>query len=208
MTQTILTFGDSNTHGTPPMTSRDHHPRLVRRWPVVMAENIDCNLIEDGLGGRTACAQPVGSVEPYLDGPLGLHMALRAHGPIDWLTIMLGTNDLQTRHGNTADAVAASLSNLMSIAHNAEIQDRHNGFRTLLISPPPVLDEGAFAPEFMDAPRKSVELPSRVAHLADRWGCAYLDAGALIASDPRDGVHFNEAAHETLGRAVAKMLSA
>lgn len=207
MKRTILAFGDSNTYGTPPMGSRDYHPRFPRRWPVVMAENLNCDLIEAGLGGRTAAAQTISGGEMYLDGPLGLRMALLGHGPIDDLLIMLGTNDMQARHGRTAEAIVASISNLLSIAHETEMQARHNGFRTLLICPPPALEGGTFVPEFRGAAEKSGALPRLYHELSEAWDCAFLDAGAFIGSDPRDGVHFGADAHTTLGNAVASELS-
>ena len=206
MTQTILTYGDSNTHGTPPMDSTAHHPRLARRWPVIMAERLGSELIEDGLGGRTACAMPANSVDVYLDGQIGLHMALRAHGPIDQLIIMLGTNDLLTKFGKTAEGVMAGVGGLLALAHAQDIQARHDGFQTTIICPPPVLDLGTFDPEFMGAAEKSAALPELLRTLAARWHCRFLDAGTLIASDPRDGVHFDEEKHAILGQAVADLL--
>ena len=42
--------------------------------------------------------------------------------------------------------------------------------------------------------------------MATRHGCGFLDAGAVIASSPLDGVHFDAAEHASLGRAVAGAL--
>jgi len=207
MTQTILTYGDSNTHGTPPMGSKDHHPRLEKRWPVVMADATGFTLIEEGLGGRTACALPANSPDCYLDGQLGLHIALRTHGPIDWLVIMLGTNDMQTKYGKSPEDIMAGIAGLMALAHSDEIQDRHGGFEILLVCPPPVLEMGSFEPEFMGATPKSETLPQLYDMLAARWGCWFLDAGQHIKSDPLDGVHFGAAAHDVLGHAIAAKIS-
>lgn len=207
MTQTILTYGDSNTYGTPPMESREHHPRLTGRWPVVMANALGCNLIEEGLPARTACSLPANAQEPHLDGQIGLQIALRSHGPIDRLVVMLGTNDLQTRYGKTADMICAGIASLLVTAHSDELQDRHDGFETMIICPPVVIDGGTFIPEFMGAPAKSAQLPELYAALAERWNCGFLDAGKVIKSDPLDGVHFNATAHAALGQAVADALA-
>ena len=55
--RTLLCFGDSNTHGTQPMRSRDDARRLGRRerWPGVLQAALgpDWHVIEDGLPGRT-----------------------------------------------------------------------------------------------------------------------------------------------------------
>ena len=206
MKETILCFGDSNTHGTPPMVSRDHHPRFDRRWPVVMAEILGCELIEDGLPGRTACQLIATSADVHLDGLLGLRIALASQGPIDRLVIMLGTNDLQNRHGKTAAQIASGIAALLSHAHMDETQARHDGFSTLLIAPPPVVEVGTFVPEFLGGAVKAAELAPLLRELAAAWGADFLDAGAHMAVDSVDGTHFDEAGHEALGVAVARVL--
>src|SRR5210317_226721 len=99
MAKTILTFGDSNTYGTPPAQARAENRRFGPdvRWPCVMARALGeaWQVIEAGLPGRTTClADPV--MGAHMDGQIGLRIALEGHGPIDLLTIMLGTNDAQT----------------------------------------------------------------------------------------------------------------
>jgi len=121
MTYTVLTFGDSNTHGTPPLASRDPHPRMKRRW----------------------------------------------------------------------------------LALDADVQDRHNGFQLLIICPPVAISSGTFATDFVGAKETSAALPPLYARIAQNRGLHFMNAGAHITSSPIDGVHFDEAAHETLGQAVA-----
>lgn len=206
MTETILAFGDSNTHGTPPMVSRDHHPRLDRRWPVVMAEILGCHLIEDGLPGRTACQLNVTSPDLHLDGPLGLRMALATHGPIDRLLIMLGTNDFQTKYGKTPAQVAAAIAGLLVIAHDPVIQMNHGGFSVVLICPPPTEETGTFVPELYQSTEKMQRFLPLLMELAAQWNVPCIDAGAHIHVDAADGTHFDAAAHETLGKIIAATL--
>ncbi|SEW45725.1 Lysophospholipase L1 [Cognatiyoonia koreensis] len=206
MKQTILAFGDSNTHGTPPMDSHDHHPRLARRWPVVMADILGCTLIEDGLPGRTACQITASDPDLHRDGHLGLRISLNAHGPIDRLIIMLGTNDLQAKYGKTADAIAAGIAGLLRMANDAETQARHDGFAITLVCPPPIEEAGAFVPELFGGAAKSRALLPRLQELAAQWGAGFIDAGAHIAVHPKDGTHFDADAHDTLGKAIAAAL--
>jgi lysophospholipase L1-like esterase len=189
------------------MATRAFHQRLERRWPIVMAEELGCTLIEAGLGGRTVCNQNPQDGELYLDGPLGLRIALLSSGPIDTLVIMLGTNDLQTRHGRSAEDIRAGMSKLLSIAHDAEIQARHANFDVLVVCPPAALETGTFSPEFDGAAEKTTTLPALYADLAKRWGDQFFDAGTVINSDPLDAVHFGEVAHRKLGLAIAKVLA-
>ena len=116
---TILTYGDSNTHGTPPTPEAGLYLRLGAedRWPCVMQRVLgsDWTLIEEGLPGRTTVFNdPV--TGPTMNGLLGLPMALRSHGPIDWLTIMLGTNDCQIHYGTTAEQITGGLAALLAFA--------------------------------------------------------------------------------------------
>jgi lysophospholipase L1-like esterase len=203
MTKTILTFGDSNTHGTPPMHDFGRHPLHLRRWPVVMAEALGCTVIEEGLPGRLAASHADTTMGPEMNGQLGLRIALASHGPIDLLTIMLGTNDLKLDHGKTATQIAASVAGLIKIAQNADIQAKHDGFDILLICPPPILEEGTFAGDFAGQSAVSEALPAAYAFVANARGTWFLDAGAHITSSPTDGIHFDAAAHEVLGQAVA-----
>lgn len=202
---TILTFGDSNTHGTPPMTDRVLRARHGRdiRWPQVMARSLGWDLVEEGLPGRTAQFD-----DPVMDGLMNGHPALRqalqSHGPLDVLTIMLGTNDVKTRFGATPEQVMAGMAALLDLATSAEMQDRHGGFRVLLICPPPVQETGVLAMDFWGATAKSQALPPLYAALAASRGVGFLDAGQVIAVSPVDGVHFDAAAHLTLGAAVAE----
>lgn len=202
--ETILTFGDSNTHGTRPITDRAVYGRFGAdvRWPTVAARALGWPLVEEGLPGRTTMfADPV--MGDFMDGRVGLKMALRSHGPIDVLTIMLGTNDVKTMFGATPEAIAAGLAGLLAIAHSDDMQTRHGGFKTLVICPPPVIEQGAVVDVFFGGRAKSLALSPLYAALAAHWGAGFLDAGAHIGVSPVDGVHFDDKGHADLARAVA-----
>lgn len=206
MTYTVLTYGDSNTHGTPPMGSFDLHPRTLNRWPRVMANTLGCDLIEAGLPGRLAAGHGDPNMGVHMDGQLGLRIALASDGPIDLLTIMLGTNDLKADLGKTAPQIASHIDALVKIAQTDELQDRHGGFQILVICPPPVIGAGIFMPDFADSGEISRALPALYSRVAERRGVHFIDAGAHITSSDIDGIHFDEAAHNVLGNAVADQI--
>lgn len=203
----ILCFGDSNTHGTPPMRTAVEYNRFAAavRWPTRMAGALGCELIEEGLPGRTAQFGDA-VMGPHMNGLDGLKIALQSHGPIDWLVLMLGTNDVKARFGASPELVTGGIAALLDIAQSPEMQDRHGGFRVLLICPPPVLEQGPIADQFFGARRRALELPPLYKALAEARGVVFLDAGQVISVSPLDGVHFDEAAHGALAEAVAAVL--
>jgi lysophospholipase L1-like esterase len=145
MARTLLCFGDSNTHGTPPIVTRGEAYRRFgadTRWPRVVASLLpDWEIAEEGLPGRTAqFPDPV--MGAHMDGREGLKIALQSHGPIDALIIMLGTNDTKTRFGASPEKITAGIAGLLDIAMSLEMQARHGDFHILLICPPPVLEQG------------------------------------------------------------------
>ncbi|MCC7319478.1 MAG: SGNH/GDSL hydrolase family protein [Rubellimicrobium sp.] len=207
MTRTLLCFGDSNTYGTPPMVSlTEPHRRLDRatRWTGVCARDLgpDWEVVAEGLPGRTAqFDDPV--TGPHMNGAAGLRIALESHGPVDVLAIMLGTNDTKACYAVPPRQIAAGIAGLVAIALSAEMQARHGGFRVLLIAPPPVEETGCLRAIFWGGRERSLALAPVLRDLAAVNGTGFLDAGQHMTVSPVDGVHFDEAGHAALGRAVA-----
>ncbi len=206
MTKTVMTFGDSNTYGTPPAHARGENQRFgpETRWSTVMQGMLgpDWTLIEDGLPGRTTC-RPDPVMGAHMDGQLGLRIALESQGPIDLLVIMLGTNDLQTHHGSSAEQVIGGLASLLAIARSDPYQTRHNSYEILLICPPHMLEQGTYRDTLLGAHAKSVALAPLAAELADHWGIPFLNAGNHIGPSETDGIHLEAKDHVILGKAVA-----
>ena len=207
----LLTFGDSNTHGSQPIPPDGTRARLgpSDRWPGVAAAALgpEWRLIEEGLPGRTAqFPDPV--IGPHMDGRIGLRIALMSHAPFDVLAIMLGTNDVKARFCATADAVAGGIAGLLDIALHADTLVRTGPFKVLLIAPPPVEEAGVLAGEFWGGAAKSRALAPILEQLAAARGVGFLDAGQVIRVSPVDGVHYGPAEHAGLGAAVAAAVRA
>ncbi|MGR3501933.1 SGNH/GDSL hydrolase family protein [Pseudaestuariivita sp.] len=206
--RTILTFGDSNTHGTMPLPA-DGSPGgrhgLTERWPRVMLEALGegWHLVEEGLPGRTTCRSDPGSLVE-MDGGTGLMIALKSHAPVDVLTIMLGTNDTKTRFAATPMQIMGGIAGLLDLVVLPDVQEAHPGLKVLVICPPPVQERGVLADMFMGAEGVSAKLADLCATLCTARDVRFLDAGSLISVSPVDGVHFDAEAHAVLGRAVAR----
>lgn len=211
MAHTLLVFGDSNSHGTPPIVTRGEYLRYDAsiRWPQVVARALGAGwtVVEEGLPGRTTqFDDPV--MGAHMNGQTGLMIALHSHGPIDLLVIMLGTNDAKTRFNPTPERIVAGIAGLIDIALSEPIQTRHDGFEVLVICPAPVEEVGPIAGEFVGGAAVSASLaPPLAAHCATR-GVAFLDAGTVVEVSAQDGVHLEPDAHQALGAAVARFIEA
>ena len=163
-------------------------------------------MIEEGLPGRTAMYDdPV--MGAHMNGQAGLKIALESHGPIDVLVLMLGTNDVKARFTSTPEQVVGGIASLLDIAQHRLMQERHGGFQTLLICPPPVVEVGPIRHEFWGGAARSVALPPLYQALAKARGIGFLDAAAVIAVSPIDGVHFGIEEHAKLATAVQEKLA-
>ena len=203
----VMCFGDSNTHGTPPITDLALYERygVGVRWPTRVQADLGCELIEEGLPGRTAqFDDPI--MGAHMNGQTGLKIALESHGPLDVLVLMLGTNDVKARFTSTPQAVVGGIASLLDIAQQQEMQERHGGFKLLLVCPAPVVEVGPIKDEFWGGAARAQALPQLYAALARARGIEFLNAGEVIKVSPLDGVHFDQAEHAKLAVAVAAKL--
>jgi lysophospholipase L1-like esterase len=210
MARTVLCFGDSNTHGSPPATALDApSARYGRdtRWPTLMAAHLgpDWHVIEEGHPGRTTVHDdPIEGA--HRNGLTVLPSMLESHRPIDVVILMLGTNDLKGRFSVNATDIALSLERLIAVIRSFACGPNGANPGILLVSPPPIIETGCLAEMFEGGAAKSHALAPAVAKAAARAGVAFLDAGAHIAVSPVDGIHYEPGAHATLALALAATL--
>ena len=205
----VLCYGDSNTHGTIPMRTLEDAGRYPpdERWPGVLAASLGAGwrVVEEGLPGRTTVyPDPISGV--HKNGLALLPAALESHAPVDDVVVMLGTNDLKHRFQVPPVEIGESVGLLLHLIRHSYAGPGASQPRILLVAPPPVLEAGCLAEIFAGGAAKSARLAATYAAVAARHGAGFLDAGALIASSPTDGVHFERDAHAALGRAVAAAL--
>lgn len=197
----ILCFGDSNTWGYSP-AGDGRFPRDVRWTGVLQAQlGNSARVIEEGLNGRTTVWDD--PIEGDKNGLRHLPSLLESHAPLDLVVIMLGTNDLKKRFSVTAWDIAASVDRLAGIVLASASGPGGRPPKLLLVAPPPLARLSQWAEMLEGGTEKSRLLAPRYRAVADERGCAFLDAGSIIRTSDRDGVHFEADAHAALGKAVA-----
>lgn len=206
----LLTFGDSNTHGTPPITTRGVYARYdaATRWPTRAAAQLgpDWALVEEGLPGRTTCFDDP-MMGDHMNGTTGLRIALNSHGPLDYMVLMLGTNDVKARFGASPERIVAGFASLVDMALAPEMAGRHPHLKILLVAPPPVQELGPLAAEFLGAADKGAALAAALSNYAAARGLGFLDAGKVLETSKIDGIHFEPAGHAALAKAIAETLT-
>ena len=208
----VMCFGDSNTFGTPPHGA-DPVARYdaVDRWPRVMGQALGCEVIEEGLPGRTTDLSDPTLPEiggAGMDGAAYLPAALASHLPLDWVVILLGTNDLKSMYARTPLRVAIGAATLVDIAQSigGGVGTPYSSPRVLLLAPPPLGRMSHFSEMFVGGQEKARALPGLYAAMAAAAGCAFLDCGTVIATDGFDGLHWTATTQRRLGAAVAERL--
>ncbi len=210
MTRTVLCFGDSNTHGTPPVPNLGASGRYDRttRWPALMSAHLGAawHVIEEGHPGRTTVHDdPIEGA--HRNGLTVLPSMLESHKPIDVVILMLGTNDLKGRFSVNATDIALSLERLIGVIGAFACGPNGTNPGILLVSPPPIIETGCLAEMFQGGQAKSHGLATAIAAAATRANVAFLDAGAHIAVSPIDGIHYDKAAHATLALVLTRTVT-
>ena len=209
MEKVVLAYGNSNTHGTMPMATLEDTGRFGRaeRWPGVCAAALGpgFHVIEEGLPGRTTVhADPIEGV--YKNGLAVLPAILETHRPIDLVVLLLGTNDLKHRFSLPAGDVGRSMALLVQTVVQSCSGPDNGRPRILVVAPMPVEEVGCLAEMFTGGAAKSRCVAEAYAGVAALHGTDFLDAGAVIAVSPLDGIHFDAASHAALGEAIAEKI--
>lgn len=204
----VLCFGDSNTWGTQPMAHADDVRRLPhdQRWPGVMqaALGTTWRVIEEGLPGRTL----------HLDDPIegqdrnALRMIrglLESHRPLDWILVMLGTNDCKARFGETPTGAMAGLHAMVDAIEACALPGLPAP-RVLLVAPAPLRERGWLAPRFLGGEALADALAECVTTVARQRGVHAFHAGTVASVDAVDGIHLDAPSHLRLGQALARWL--
>jgi len=199
--KTVLCYGDSNTWGYDPATRARYPPDV--RWTGVLATRLgtEFRLVEEGLNGRTTRWDD--PIETGRNGLTYLRPCIESHRPLDLIVIMLGTNDLKRRFDLSASDIAQSAAELAEMASRLAQEPDGSHAKVLLVAPPAVTTLTEFDQMFDGAREKSRQF-SHYYRLAAGWHhLPFFDAGAVIVSSEKDGIHFDPEEHCKLGEALA-----
>lgn len=209
MKKRVLCYGDSNTWGFNAMNENVYGQRFPEevRWTgrlqTLLGEN--WTVIEEGLCGRTTVFE-----DPLREGLNGLQYlgpCLATHNPIDYLILMLGTNDCKARFSALPKNIADGLGRLIVKAKQACVwRDQP---QILVIAPPPIRKENDTSEIGRDmgvCSEKSAMLSKEYRLWAEAEGCAFLDAALVAGMNDYDFMHMDDVSHVRLAAVIAEML--
>lgn len=204
----ILCFGDSNTWGYNPSngTRWGDGIRWTSRLSAILNQDAPKDaftVIEEGLNGRTTVWND--PMKPYRDGSAALPMLLLTHRPLDWVVIMLGTNDLKSQFPSEPAWIAEGMRKLIEQIKACDNAGQPTP-RILVVSPAPIHNTNNWASGFCNGREKSFELAPHFRAVAEEEGCTFFDAATVCEASPIDGLHLDEAGHAALADALAKVL--
>ncbi|MBQ6388543.1 MAG: HAD-IA family hydrolase [Mogibacterium sp.] len=197
---TVLCYGDSNTYGYDTMTG-GRYP-YEKRWTTILADLLGdrYEVIPEGLNGRTTAYDRPGA--GWKNGVSSFVACLGTHKPVDYLVIMLGTNDCNAGLDLSAQAIAKGMENLVCLAE--EKSPELQGYIPEIIVTAPAaiqgnIEESPFAYALsQESVSKSFELGELYREIADRHLCKSLDATTSAEVSSYDCEHLTEQGHRQL----------
>ena len=204
----ILCFGDSNTWGYSPQDGTRFSPDV--RWTGVLQKSLGngYHIIEEGLNGRTTFINEEGEGgRPLRSGSDVLQVILESHRPLDYVTIMLGTNDLKLEFNLSVEEIALGAKELCETVLNSEYL-ADNVPQILLISPTHigstiVPDQEEF---FNQAREKSHQFAEHYQKIANDLNIHFLDASKIVTPSDGEGVHWDAEQHIKFGKYLAETI--
>ena len=198
----VLCFGDSNTWGYIPGTGGRYASDV--RWTGVLKQLTGFEVIEEGLNGRTTAFTD--AVEPYRSGLDYIAPCVMSQMPLDYIVLMLGTNDTKTRYHVSASEIRRSMGEV--VWRIRDILGRQGSKAQLLLVAPPFLKAQSDFEDFdAQSEQKILRLEKEYEELAQEMGCMFLKAGDYVKEMGVDGLHFTPGGHRALAGAIAEKLN-
>ena len=205
MKKRVLCFGDSNTWGYDAVTD-GRFPEEVR-WTGKLAARLGSEyaVIEEGLSGRTTVFE-----DPLNEGMSALsflYPCLMSQAPLDYMIIMLGTNDCKERFCATSKNIADGMKRLVCKA--AATPAWREKAKILIVAPAPIApqcEQSKVAGEMGKCSAKSTELAEEFRKCAKECGCDFLDAGPVCTMNQIDFMHMDAASHDKFSAEIEKIV--
>ena len=195
---TVLCYGDSNTYGYDPYT-RGRYP-YEKRWTTLLGEMLGSRyeVISEGLNGRTTAYDRPGAA--WKNGMSSFTACLGTHKPVDYVIIMLGTNDCDEELGLSAGDIADGMESLVKLVEE-ETPALQGYVPEIIVAVPAAIQGDIEKSPFADkltqvSVRNSLDIGPLYREIAERHCVRFADAGGMEVSS--DCEHLTEEGHRQI----------
>lgn len=208
MIKTVLCYGDSNTYGFNPLNGLRYPPDI--RWTGRLGRILgnSWQVIEEGCNGRTTIYDD--PVDGWKNGLEYLQPCLNSHKPIDFVILMLGSNDLKQTFQVPVEKLADGIQVLIRVIVSFTMEKQGFQPEIILVSPPLIRPEIAYSPFgaafSADAAVKSEQFSARYRETARQYGCIFFDAAQYVQPSETDSLHLMPEAHAVLAKELGNLL--
>ena len=198
----ILCYGDSNTWGTDDKTHNrlDEKTRFTKLLQKKLGKNFE--VIEEGMRSRTLAIDDIKPPKGNRNGASYFAQSVYTHDPLDYIVIMLGTNDLKNRFNKDAKMCANELEEFyVSFVKNTLSKVLVNTPQIIIVAPSLIKD---IDPDFAGAEEKSKFFNEEYSKVATKNNCIFVDNSILESGI--DGVHLTKESHKKLAEKLASII--
>lgn len=204
----VLCFGDSNTWGYISGTDHlryDENTRWTRLLGKYLGESYE--IIEEGLNSRTICSDDNRVGKEGRNGYVYLKPCLDTHDKIDYLVLMLGTNELKHTFNNEPVDILNMLIKMTDLIKDFRSQIDKTPVKLIICGLPPVNEDCRNSKgdnKYLGASSKCVEFNRLLEEYCKEQSLLYVSNDDLEVGI--DGIHITDKSHERLANKLYNLL--
>lgn len=138
-----------------------------------------------------------------------LDQANKAFDKIDYVIILLGTNDCKAVFDSLQDVVPENLEKIVSTVKKYKFRNNAHPV-VVLVTPPPIANDSVLEAKYLGSKARLQKLLPYYSKLAERYQCLYVDCNTALQKDfnelTKDGIHLKEAGYERIAQLIDKKI--
>jgi lysophospholipase L1-like esterase len=205
----VLLYGDSLVYGK--TSGRNERLDVKTRFSGVLQDLLgpDFEVIEEGLRGRTLKGE--NAFFKNRDGFAQFPAIIGSHLPVEWVVIILGTNDCNAGADKSPEEIAESLRLYPPIIHEWCEFLKVSQPKLMIIAPPNInpafYDDGSAKIFGMSAQEKAKALPGLYGRIAEELEAEFLSLAEVCQPANGDGIHLDASGNRAVAEAIAEKIN-